>query len=95
MLIDPVFSDRCSPFQFVGPKRFRDPACQIAHLPQIDLVLISHDHYDHLDEHSLNELYQRFKPQFVAGLRSDDCLPKGSKFFLLDWTQKVEITING
>ncbi len=49
LIIDPVFSDRCSPLQFIGPKRFRDPACKVRELPKIDLVLVSHDHYDHLD----------------------------------------------
>lgn len=55
-IIDPVFSERASPFQFIGPKRFRSPACSIPELPRIDVVLISHDHYDHLDECALNEL---------------------------------------
>ena len=49
LIIDPVFSNRCSPVQIAGPKRFRPPACTIPELPKIDLVLISHDHYDHLD----------------------------------------------
>lgn len=49
LLIDPVFSERASPYQFVGPKRFRPPACSIPELPRIDIVLVSHDHYDHLD----------------------------------------------
>ena len=53
-MIDPVFSDRASPYQWIGPKRFRDPACLIKDLPRIDAVLISHDHYDHLDEHALH-----------------------------------------
>lgn len=49
IMIDPVFSERCSPIQCIGPKRFRDPACEVKQLPMIDLVLVSHDHYDHLD----------------------------------------------
>lgn len=53
-LIDPVFSERSSPFQWIGPKRFRPPACRISELPIINAVLVSHDHYDHLDEHALN-----------------------------------------
>lgn len=78
MMIDPVFSDRCSPFQFVGPKRFREVPCTINQLPQIDLVMVSHDHYDHLDDNSIDQLYQLFKPKFVAGLQSKDCFPKNS-----------------
>ena len=56
LMIDPVFSDRCSPLQCIGPKRYRDPACSMDKLPKIHSVFISHDHYDHLDSHSLNTL---------------------------------------
>ena len=59
-IIDPVFSDRASPVQAVGPKRFRPPACSINQLPPISTVLISHDHYDHLDETSLKTLHKCF-----------------------------------
>jgi N-acyl-phosphatidylethanolamine-hydrolysing phospholipase D len=54
LLIDPVFSNRCSPSSFFGPKRYRPPACSIPELRKIDVVLVSHDHYDHLDEDALN-----------------------------------------
>mgnify|MGYP003571020279 CR=1 FL=1 len=50
ILTDPVFSQRASPFSFVGPKRVTAPALTIEQLPKIDIVLISHNHYDHLDE---------------------------------------------
>ena len=59
-IIDPVFSDRASPIQTVGPKRFRPPACSIQQLPPICAVHVSHDHYDHLDEHSLKALHKCF-----------------------------------
>jgi L-ascorbate metabolism protein UlaG (beta-lactamase superfamily) len=58
-MIDPVFSKRASPFQWIGPKRFRDPACEISNLPRIDVVFVSHDHYDHLDENALQLLYEK------------------------------------
>jgi len=48
-LTDPVFSDRCSPTSFVGPKRFRPLPLQLEDLPRIDFVVLSHNHYDHLD----------------------------------------------
>eukprot|EP01133_Synstelium_polycarpum_P017871 gene17871-21310_t len=48
-LTDPVWSDRCSPVQFAGPQRYRHVPCEINELPQIDFVIISHNHYDHLD----------------------------------------------
>lgn len=68
ILTDPIFSNRCSPFQFMGPIRFVPPACKIKDLPPIHLVLISHDHYDHLDWHSILELEKLFKPIYVCGL---------------------------
>jgi N-acyl-phosphatidylethanolamine-hydrolysing phospholipase D len=49
ILLDPVWSDRASPVQFAGPKRFVPPGVEFDSLPPIDLVLLSHDHYDHLD----------------------------------------------
>ena len=49
ILTDPVFSQRCSPWQQVGPARLHPVPVTVADLPQIDVVLLSHDHYDHLD----------------------------------------------
>ena len=49
VLVDPLYGDRVSPSQLVGPKRFHEPAIPIAELPKLDVVLITHDHYDHLD----------------------------------------------
>lgn len=48
-LTDPVWSDRCSPLSFAGPARYRPAPCQLSEMPPIDFVLISHNHYDHLD----------------------------------------------
>eukprot|EP01052_Picozoa_sp_SAG31_P026140 SAG31_NODE_2348_length_5895_cov_69.747930_1_plen_369_part_00 len=59
VLTDPVFSQRCSPVSFAGPKRILPPACSIDQLPRIDVVLISHNHYDHLDCDSVRELARR------------------------------------
>ena len=60
VLTDPVFSSRCSPVSFAGPKRVRDPGIALRALPKIDLVLLSHNHYDHLDVASLRKLRRRF-----------------------------------
>ena len=56
ILTDPIFSDRCSPIQVVGPKRYTKPSIDINLLPRIDMVLISHNHYDHLDRNTIKYL---------------------------------------
>ena len=54
-------SDRASPVQFMGPKRYRPPACTVEELPDvIDAVVISHTHYDHMDKNSIQDLNQRY-----------------------------------
>lgn len=53
ILTDPVWSDRCSPVQFLGPSRYRKPPCHLMELPRINVILISHNHYDHLDLHTV------------------------------------------
>ena len=65
LLIDPVFSDYASPFDF-GPKRFHPAPIALAELPKIDAVLITHDHYDHLDMHTVQQLARRAHPQAAA-----------------------------
>lgn len=48
VLFDPVFEDRCSPFSWLGPKRYTKAPCDVSEIPIIDMVVISHNHYDHL-----------------------------------------------
>jgi len=59
ILTDPIFSERASPLAFAGPKRAQPPGIALADLPPIDVVLISHNHYDHLDRASVVELNRR------------------------------------
>uniref|UniRef100_A0A8C5QI60 N-acyl-phosphatidylethanolamine-hydrolyzing phospholipase D n=1 Tax=Leptobrachium leishanense TaxID=445787 RepID=A0A8C5QI60_9ANUR len=59
-LTDPIFSQRASPFSFAGPKRYRGPPCTVDQLPRIDAVVISHNHYDHLDYKTVSSLNERF-----------------------------------
>lgn len=60
IMTDPIFSDRASPSQVVGPKRYRDPPCSIHDLPPINAVVISHTHYDHLDHNTVTLLNARY-----------------------------------
>lgn len=60
VLVDPHFGPRASPFRFMGPKRFVPPGVALDALPPIDAVILSHDHYDHLDEWSVRHLNRRF-----------------------------------
>lgn len=70
-LIDPVFSERASPVQWLGPKRFHPPPIALAQLPPIEGVILSHDHYDHLDAATIRYLAQRVQHYFVPlGLRA-------------------------
>lgn len=64
-LIDPVFSERASPFQWLGPRRFHKPPIALEQLPPIDGLILSHDHYDHLDTATIEYLAQRVRRYFV------------------------------
>jgi len=68
ILTDPIWSDRTSPVQFAGPRRMSPPGLNFDDLPPIDFVLISHNHYDHLDVKTVEMLEQRFSPQFYVPL---------------------------
>jgi L-ascorbate metabolism protein UlaG (beta-lactamase superfamily) len=70
-LIDPVFGERASPFSFIGPKRFHKPPIALEQLPPIEGLILSHDHYDHLDVPTIEYLSQRVKRYFVPlGVRA-------------------------
>lgn len=90
-LIDPIYSYRASPFQWIGPYRVREPGVKLIDLPKIDVVLISHNHYDHMDLPTIKHLNEMFHPLFVVSL--------GNKIFLqhhgiekvieLDWWESI------
>ena len=68
ILVDPVWSERASPFAFAGPKRHNDPGIAFDALPKIDVVLVSHGHYDHLDVATLSKLAAKFSPRVITPL---------------------------
>ncbi|MGL6236139.1 MAG: MBL fold metallo-hydrolase [Segniliparus sp.] len=68
VLTDPVWSRRCSPSQLVGPARLHPPPLPLEHVPELDVVLLSHDHYDHLDVATIRVLAERTEAVFVTPL---------------------------
>ena len=87
ILTDPVFSDRCSPVGWAGPRRARPPGVALTRLPHVDLVLVSHSHYDHLDMPSLRRLAGRGTPDAVTTLGNGRLLRKAGFKHVneLDW----------
>ncbi|MCL1980749.1 MAG: MBL fold metallo-hydrolase, partial [Proteobacteria bacterium] len=71
ILTDPLWADRASPFTWIGPKRVHPPGIRFNDLPPIDVVLISHNHYDHLDLDTLARLWQRDRPRFIVPLGNE------------------------
>ncbi len=92
ILTDPVYSERVSPVSFMGPKRYHPPAIPFESLPNIDLVVISHNHYDHLDLATLKRLEERFKPRILVGKGSGEWLRSHglSEVVELDWWEKFD-----
>lgn len=92
-LIDPVFSERASPFGFMGPKRFQPTPIAIKDLPPITKVLISHNHYDHLDAAAIKDLAATTK-QFLVPLGLEGDLQKWgvepAKITRFDWWQELK-----
>ncbi len=93
-LTDPIWSERASPFDFVGPRRHRPPGIRFEDLPPIDVVLVSHNHYDHMDLPTLRELGKRDRPAvFTALNNSGFLLKKGvDRARDLDWWESVTLT---
>jgi L-ascorbate metabolism protein UlaG (beta-lactamase superfamily) len=93
ILTDPMYSERASPVKGVGPKRRRPPGIRFDDLPSIDVVLVSHNHYDHMDLETLRKLSARHKPLILV--------PLGNRVWLqerdvsgveeLDWWQRKAV----
>lgn len=94
VLTDPMFSDRASPATWVGPLRFGPPALEIDELPPIDAVVISHDHYDHLDVASitaLNELGLLFFVPLGVGAHLEYWGVPPERIHEMDWWQEAAL----
>jgi L-ascorbate metabolism protein UlaG (beta-lactamase superfamily) len=93
VLTDPVFSKRVSPFSWIGPSRHRAPGAGFAAIPKIDVVLISHNHYDHLGLESLKKIERRDHPIFIVPLGNKKYLKEigAANIVELDWWQAYEV----
>ncbi|KAB1074861.1 MBL fold metallo-hydrolase [Methylobacterium planeticum] len=94
ILVDPVFASRASPVRFAGPKRVNRPGIAFSDLPPIDAVLITHNHYDHLDGPALARLWQAHQPLIVAPLGNDTILRGYDETMHVesrDWGEAVDL----
>lgn len=94
ILTDPFFSDRASPVPWTGPKRVRPPGIAIEALPRIDVVLISHNHYDHMDLPSLRRLHDLHRPRILTPLGNGAILARSRRRLAVeegDWGDRFRL----
>lgn len=94
LITDPQFSQRASPIDFAGPLRHSLLPIQIQDLPKLDFVLISHNHYDHLDEDSIKTIIKHFNPIFFVPLKVSKILKNwgAQNIIEMDWWEYVQIS---
>ena len=94
ILTDPVWSKRVSPFRFMGPKRRRVPGIRLEDLPHIHVVLLSHNHYDHLDLPTMRTIFGAHHPKIITPLGVKNFLDKESMIGStdLDWWDEVHLS---
>jgi L-ascorbate metabolism protein UlaG (beta-lactamase superfamily) len=95
VLIDPIWSDRCSPSRLFGPRRVHPPPVPLDQLPEVDAILISHDHYDHLDLATVRALRRTQSAPFLVPLGVGAHLARWgvptARIIELDWTESVTV----
>lgn len=101
VLFDPMFSERTSPVTWAGPKRYTPTPCMLDELPDVDLVVISHDHYDHMDSDTLLRMYaiRKGSVHFLVALGNASRL-RGfgigkENVTELDWWESVQVNVQG
>ncbi|MCC8462796.1 MAG: MBL fold metallo-hydrolase [Rickettsia endosymbiont of Ecitomorpha arachnoides] len=93
ILTDPVWSERVSPFTFAGPKRVVKPGINFTDLPKIDIILVSHNHYDHLDIRTIKDLWIRDKTKIITPLMNDVIIQKhisDAEIITLGWGESYK-----
>ena len=91
IITDPIYSYRCSPVQWAGPSRVVNPGVRFEDLPKIDVVIISHDHYDHLDLDTIERLVERDNPKIYLGLGAGRHLSSMNNVTELDWWEFSQV----
>jgi L-ascorbate metabolism protein UlaG (beta-lactamase superfamily) len=94
ILLDPVWSKRASPFRLIGPKRVNAPGIAFADLPAIDIVLVSHAHYDHLDVRTLSRIAAVHRARVITPLGNDVVMRNFDRTIAAeayDWGDRVDI----
>jgi L-ascorbate metabolism protein UlaG (beta-lactamase superfamily) len=93
VLTDPIYSPRLSPFTFAGIMRARGPGIPFEILPKIDVVVVSHNHYDHLDIETLKRIDGKFHPLFLVPLGDEKLLLKEGiqNVKAMDWWEEVKV----
>lgn len=96
-LTDPIWSKNAGPVSWLGLKRVRAPGVKMEDLPKIDVILLSHDHYDHMDLPTLEALWARDQPIILVGLGSKSLLEsRGLRNVVeMDWWQEFNLTSTG
>ncbi|QJP17331.1 hypothetical protein G3545_29020 [Starkeya sp. ORNL1] len=97
ILTDPVWSERASPLSFAGPVRVTEPGIRFDDLPPIDLLLLSHSHYDHLDLATIAKLHLRDQPRLITPLGNDTIVRRAIpdiKATAGDWGEQINLVEN-
>lgn len=95
ILTDPVFSERASPLRFAGPKRVTPPGILLDDLPPIDAILLSHNHYDHMDIATLRAVHERYAPLIITPLGNDTIIYRyipHARVKVGDWGDNISIS---
>ena len=93
ILVDPVLSERVSPLSFAGPRRVNPPGIEARDMPEIDLIVVTHNHYDHLDIAALKTLVGQFSPRIVTPLGNDTIIRRAvpeARVDTVDWGDTVD-----
>jgi L-ascorbate metabolism protein UlaG (beta-lactamase superfamily) len=94
LLIDPVWAAQVGPVSFIGPRRVNAPGIAFEDLPKIDAVLVTHNHYDHMDTQAIAQLWQRFRPRVITPLGNDTILAReipGLTATAVDWDERIDL----